>query len=117
MNAIINDMDKLWFECINLARVGKWDEILEILEPHPFLAVEHDKFGSNLLIEIAHFAGSADVLKKLIELGADVNHEAKTGDTAIGNVIIAGSEYGLNSLNELRLLLTNGASVTNQAAW
>lgn len=109
-------MDKFWYECINLARAGKWDEILEVLETKPYLAFDIDEFGSSLLIEISNFAGSKDVLNRLIELGADVNHEAKTGDTAIGNVITAGSEYGLNSLNELRLLLNNGASVTNQAA-
>lgn len=98
-------------ECLEWANAGYWEKVLEIVEEHPELASIEDASNSTLLIHLAGYEASADVLKLLIEIGADINHVSKHDDSALINAIEGGSNYGLTTIPELRVILDAGADV------
>lgn len=65
-----------------------------------------------IVIDLAYFPKASAILYRLIELGAEVNHRASTGLTAVEETIWGGSNHGLSTLPELKLLLEQGGDPT-----
>ncbi len=103
---------KTYLEIVELAKKGFWGDIETFLDKAPSIAKIKDEFSNTLLIELSHFAGSGQILKKLIALGSDINQVDDTGETAITASILGGSNHGLTTLPELKILLEAGADLS-----
>lgn len=97
---------------LGFAEQGLWGEALDRIDEQPELAAAIFDFGNTVLIDLASFPRSSAVLLRLIELGANVNHRADTGLTAVEQAVSGGSKHALSTLDELRLLLERGADPT-----
>ena len=92
-----------------MANEGQWEQLIAFIESHPSLAQDNGVDGRGLLITCAGLPGSEQVMKKLIDLGADPNRRALDGSNALAASIVGGSEHGLNTLPQLEFLLQSGA--------
>ena len=102
--------DAKWPAEIRLALDGHWDDLLALIDRDPGVA-QKDYFGSNLLTDCAHMAGSAEVLRKLVSLGCDPNARSRTGVTPLTAAVTGGSRYGLTTIPEITALVELGANV------
>jgi|SoiMethySBSTD1v2_1073268.scaffolds.fasta_scaffold2022081_2 ankyrin repeat protein len=95
---------------IRLALDGHWDDLLALIDSDPGIA-QKDYFGSNLLTDCAHMAGSADVLRKLVSLGCDPSARCPSGNTPLTSAVTGGSRYGLTTIPEITALVELGADI------
>jgi len=96
-------------EILELAENGRWGDALSRIDENPELAVAKFDFDNTLLIDLACLPKASAVIYRLIELGANVNHRSGSGKTAIEQTLWGGSNHGLSTLDELKLLLEKGA--------
>ena len=101
----------MFAEISTLAGEGRWDEIESYIDEHPEVVGITDESDTTLLIMLSNFAGSGRLLQKLIYMGADVNQINNEGESALTYAILGGSNYGLTTLPELKILLEAGADV------
>lgn len=96
-------MDELE-KAVSYARKGNIDSFFELIISNPELVNYKDEFESNLLIEIISYA-DISVIKKLIDMGTDINLLDNEGMTAM-HILIEnrGSAY----LKKIQLLLDSG---------
>ncbi len=99
-------------EILNLAEQGRGGEVLDRIDEQPALATVRFASDDTLLIDLAYFPKASAILYRLIELGAEVNHRASTGITAVEQTIWGGSNHGLSTVPELKLLLDQGGDPT-----
>jgi ankyrin repeat protein len=97
---------------MNLAGNGEWDAALSVLirsSGKPFSC----KWGNRLLCKLAELPGSHDVLRLLIEHGADACSRDPYYGSPICNAISGGSRYGENTLEELKVLLQSSRDLNS----
>jgi ankyrin repeat protein len=86
-----------------------WGALSDLLDRNPKIACYVDDFGNSLLMYLAGKVGSADLIKKSIILGANPNHSALDGSNAISKAINHGNGFGLDAVEELKVLIKMGA--------
>ena len=96
-------------QAVHWARTRQWHELSAALQEQPDLASMQDETGHTLLITCAAFGGSSHIIRALISLGANPNHQAFSGSTALAAAIVGDSPHGLRTLPELKALLELGA--------
>lgn len=97
------------------AAQGMWEDVNDLVEENPVVAVNKAESGRYLLAEIAQFPGSKETIERLVRLGADVDGTTWNGTRAISNAILGGSRFGANTLDEVKALVEHGASLTAEA--
>ena len=102
-------MNQIFVELSSKASEGLWEDIGRYIDANPEIAKWNDEYSETLLIILAGYPGSDRLLRKLIELGADVNKTTLEGETALTTAILGGSLYGLTTLPEMETLLKLGA--------
>jgi ankyrin repeat protein len=100
---------QVFIELSSKASEGLWEDIDSYIDLNPEIAKWANEYSETLLIILAGYPGSNRLLKKLIELGADVNKTTAEGETALTTAILGGSVYGLTTLPEMEVLLKSGA--------
>ena len=103
-------MDVYFEKALDYIHNGYWKELYNLINEQPDLVFIQDEAGGTLLMFCARMGGSCEIIKKLVELGSDINHRAYDGSTALAAAIVGGSRYGLTTLPELRLLLDLGVN-------
>ena len=104
-------VNKIFEELSDFAAIGQWENIERCIDSNPGIAKLENKYSESLLIVLSGYAGSSCILKKLINLGTDVNKITKEGESALTMTILGGSTYGLTTLPEMDVLLQSGANV------
>jgi ankyrin repeat protein len=94
---------------MDLARMGRWEDVTALVSAQPHLVSLMDEGGNSLLHICAGAEGAAECMKVLIALGADTNFPNFAGSRPLADAIVGGSETGLTTLPELRMLLNSGA--------
>ncbi|TCM95864.1 ankyrin repeat protein [Paenibacillus sp. BK033] len=94
------------------AQSGDATKAKELVEAHPQLANAENEDGLTPLGYAAHF-GSAEVVRVLLELGADVNAVSHSRISFIpSNTALHAAIAGERSLEVIKLLLAKGADTT-----
>lgn len=96
-------------QAVRWVRTGQWDELSAALHEQPELASIQDETGRTLLIICAAYGGSSQVIRALVAFGANPNHQAFDGSTALAAAIVGDSRHGLRTLPEFKTLLELGA--------
>lgn len=104
-------MNQIFSELSSKASKGLWGDIGRYIDVNPEVAKWDNEHSETLLIILAGYPGSDRLLRKLIELGADVNKTTAEGETALTTAILGGSVYGLTTLPEMETLLKLGAQI------
>lgn len=104
--------NELFDNILSLSELGEWEEVKHIVNLNSAIVTKKDETGRFLLAEIARFPYSKDVIGRLVELGADVDGTTWNGTRAIANAIIGGTRHGANTLDEVKILVSLGASLT-----
>ena len=79
-------------------------------QPHTIMT-KTERLNQHLIQESAHRKASVDLIRTLIDIGADVNAQAQEGD--YGTALIAAAFEG--NLDIVKLLLEAGADVNAQS--
>lgn len=103
-------------DVMSLAENGCWGEALDRLNEQPELATAIFDFEETLLISLAAYPRASVLLLRLIEFGANVQHQTSAGLTAVEQTIWNGSQHGLDTLEEVKLLLEKGANPNTVAS-
>ena len=97
-----------------LARTGRWDEVMSLIQTRPELAVREFDDGETLLSAMSYF-GEPRVVQLLIAAGADVNHQDKSGETPL-LACLEGAYEGKDTKAAMSILLEADAN-PNQFAY
>jgi hypothetical protein len=85
---------------------GNVDEVKRMLS-EGFSLADTETFGSDSALMLAADAGNREMVKLLVDAGADVNYANETGDTPLSNACVDGS------IEVVRYLLEKGANIAN----
>jgi len=93
---------------------GFWSEAIDCIAEYPCLAtfVDDENFGRSLLHDAVCYDGAAKLVDRLIKLGADVSLESSTGSTPLGNAIHSGYRHGVDTDENIALLVAAGADLS-----
>lgn len=95
-----------------LALRGYWDELEEFLDAEPDSTNATNSLDNTLLHIVACMDGGAAAIRQLIALNADVNKADKSGATPLGNAIHSGHRHGLDTDENIAILVAAGANLS-----
>lgn len=98
----------------NLIAQSRWAEVIELFERNPEIVLRRDARGcSPRWLHLAACHDGADALvAHLLMAGADPNAVADDGSTPLGNAIHSGHRTGLDTVQNIKLLVSAGADLT-----